>query len=153
MIARRMLLAAPALSWLLTRCGPAPPPPAVVDLHIKAGKDQNPDASGTPVAVAVRLYSLNAAGKFNAADAYALMDREKATLGEEGAGSEEVLVRPGENKSLTLSPKAGVRFLGVAVLFREIDHATWRAIAPVAASGPTKLRLTIDGTTAKLAPA
>ena len=46
MIARRMLLAGPGLALLLTRCGPAPPPPAVVDILIKAGKDQNPDASG-----------------------------------------------------------------------------------------------------------
>lgn len=153
MIARRMLLAGPGLALLLTRCGPAPPPPAVVDILIKAGKDQNPDASGAPVAVAVRLYSLNAAGRFSAADVFALLDRERATLAEEGAGSEEVVVRPGENRTMTLSPKTGVRFLGVAVLFREIDGAAWRAVAPVAASGPTKLVLTISGNKAKLVPA
>ncbi len=152
MIARRQLLAASAMSALLTRCGPAPPP-AVVEVTIKGGADQNPDPAGTPVAVAVRLYSLNAPGKFAAADAYALMDREKATLGEDGAGSEEVVVRPGETKTVTLSPKAGVRFLGVAVLFRDIDHAAWRARAPIAPSGLTKLVLSIAGTTAKLGKA
>lgn len=154
MIARRTLfLAAPGLGLLLTRCGPAPPPPAVVEVHIKAGKDQNPDQGGTPVAVAVRLYSLNARGKFSGADIFALTERERATLAEEGAGSEETVMRPGENRTITLSPKSGVRFLGVAVLFRDIDRAIWRAVAPVAASGLTKLTLTITGNTAKLAPA
>ena len=152
MIARRTFLATPGLALLLTRCGPAPPPPAVVEVHIKAGKDQNPDQSGTPVAVAVRLYSLNAPRKFSSADVFALTERERATLAEEGAGSEEAVLRPGENRTVTLSPKAGVRFLGVAVLFRDIDHATWRAVAPVAASGLTKLSLTISGNTAKLVP-
>lgn len=153
MIARRRLLAIPGLGLLLTRCGPAPPPPAVVEVHIKAGKDQNPDAGGTPVAVAVRLYSLNAPGKFSAADVFALTERERATLGEEGAGSEEIVVRPGDDRTVTLSPKSGVRFLGVAVLFRDIDRATWRAVAPVKASGLTKLTLMIGANTAKLGPA
>jgi type VI secretion system protein VasD len=43
-----------------------------------------------------------------------------------------------------LSPKPGVRYLGVAVLFREIDRAQWRAIAPIAAIGLTKLALTVS---------
>ena len=50
-------------------------------------------------------------------------------------GSEEVVVRPGETRKVTLTPKPGVRFLGIAVLFRDIDRAQWRAIAPIAASG------------------
>ena len=98
----------------------------------------NPNPAGTPVSVAVRLYSLDASGRFESADVYALMDRERQTLGDESAGSEEVVVRPGETRKVTLSPKPGVRYLGVAVLFREIDRAQWRAIAPIAASGLTQ---------------
>ena len=142
MIARRLLLVGPAL-LSVAGCG-GPPAPAVVELTIRASADVNPTATGTPVSVAVRLYSLMARGRFMSADAFALMDREKATLGDESAGSEEIVLRPGESRKMTLAPKPGVRYLGVAVLFREIDRAQWRAIAPIATIGLTRLALTVS---------
>src|ERR1700687_2287076 len=78
MIARRLLLVGPALLSVAS-CG-GPPAPAVVELSIRASSDVNPNPAGTPVSVAVRLYSLTARGRFMSADAYALMDRKKATL-------------------------------------------------------------------------
>ncbi|MFO1159163.1 MAG: type VI secretion system lipoprotein TssJ [Reyranellaceae bacterium] len=151
MIARRRFLAASTL-LPVAGCG-GPPPPAVVDLTIKASPNINPTAAGTPVAVAVRLYSLLNRGRFSSADAYAIMDRESATLGTESAGSEEVVVRPGETKKITLSPKPGVQYIGAAVLFREIDRSQWRSVASIAPTGATKLTLTIDGTRADLVSA
>lgn len=151
MIARRLLLAVPAV-LLLEGCA-GPPPPAVVDLTIKANPDVNPNPSGTPVSVAVRLYSLNARGKFMSADVYSLMQREAEVLGTESAGSEEVVVRPGETRKITLTPKPGVRFIGVAVLFRDIDRAQWRALSPIAESGTTRLALTLSGNNAALVSA
>ena len=105
MIARRLILAAPALA-LVASCGP--PPPAVVDLTIKAGPDLNRGPTGTPLAVAVRLYSLTARGRFASADAYALMERERAVLGDESMGSEEIVVRPGESRKVTLADRKSV---------------------------------------------
>jgi type VI secretion system protein VasD len=142
MIARRLLLMGPAL-LSVAGCG-GPPAPAVVELAVRASPDVNPNPAGTPVSVAVRLYSLMGRGRFMSADAYALMDRDKATLGDESAGSEEIVVRPGETRNMTLAPKPGVRYLGAAVLFREIDRAQWRAVAPIATIGLTRLALTIS---------
>jgi type VI secretion system protein VasD len=147
MIARRLLLAAPAVT-LIASCGP--PPPAVVDLAIKASPDLNRNQAGTPLSVAVRLYSLNDRARFSTADAYGLMDRENAVLGDERAGSQEIVVRPGETRKVTLTPKPGVHYLGVAVLFHDIDRAQWRAIAPIAASGTTRLVLAIGSSKAEL---
>jgi type VI secretion system protein VasD len=149
MIARRKLLLASSV-LPLAGCAGGPPAPAVVDLTIKAGANINPNAAGTPVSVAVRVYSLMNRGRFSSADAYALMERESATLGDESAGMEEAVVRPGETRKLTLSPKMGVRYIGVAVLFREIDRAQWRAVAGIAPTGLTRLTLTISGTRADL---
>jgi len=36
-----------------------------------------------------------------------------------------------------------VQAIGVVVLYRDIDSAQWRADAPVATSGPTKLTLNV----------
>lgn len=150
LIGRRLLLLTPALA-LISNCGP--PPPSVVDLTIKAGPDLNSSRSGTPLAVAVRLYTLNARARFSSADAYALMDRDRAVLGDEGQRSDEIVVRPGETRKVTLAPKPDVRFLGVAVLFQDIDGAQWRAIAAIAASGTTRLALTLGSNKAVLEPA
>ena len=147
MIGRRLLLVAPPLA-LLAGCGP--PPPSVVDLAVKAAPDLNRNQAGTPLSVAVRLYSLNDRARFATADAYGLMERENTVLGDERAGSQEIVVRPGESRKVTLTPKPGVHYLGVAVLFHDIDRAQWRAIAPIAASGTTRLALAIGSDKAEL---
>jgi type VI secretion system protein VasD len=148
---RRLLLGAVPAALLVEGCG-GPPAPPVVDLTIRAGSDINPNPAGTPVSVAVRLYSLTARGRFESADVYSLMQREAQTLGTESVGSEEAVVRPGETRKLTLMPKPGVRFIGIAVLFRDIDRAQWRMVAPIAESGLSKLAISLSGTRAALVP-
>lgn len=149
MIARRSLLGVVPAALLVEGCG-GPPAPAVVDVTIRASSDINPNPAGTPVSVAVRLYSLTARGRFEAADVYALMQREAQTLGTESAGFEEVVVRPGESRRVTLTPRPGVRYIGVAVLFRDIDRSQWRMVAPIAESGLSALAISISGNRAAL---
>jgi type VI secretion system protein VasD len=122
----------------------------VLTLSVIGGSDQNPDASGRPAPVAVRLFELNGTAKFERADVFALTEREQQTLDGDSQGSEEFLVAPGETRTITRELKKGVQFLGVAVLYRDIDRARWRADAPVLASGPTKLTLRISSVNATL---
>ncbi|MBV9016391.1 MAG: type VI secretion system lipoprotein TssJ [Alphaproteobacteria bacterium] len=149
MIARRLLLTLPAI--LAARCSSPPPPPAVLTLAVIGGPDQNPDPAGQPTPVAVRLFQLKSTAAFDRADVFALTEREQQTLGPDGQGSEEFVVRPGETRMITRELKPGVQFIGTAVLFRNIDGARWRGVAPVAASGPSRHSLMIRGTTAALA--
>jgi len=145
---RRVLLAIPAL--LASRCSSSPPPPAVLTLNVIGGSDQNPDPSGSSAPVAVRLFQLNDPAKFERSDVFALTEREQQTLGPEDQGSEEFVLRPGESRTIKRELKHGVQFIGVAVLFRDIDQAHWRAVSPVAASGPSVLTLKISGLNAAL---
>jgi type VI secretion system protein VasD len=148
-ITRRALM---ALITVLVAVGAAPPPPpAVLTLTIAAGSDQNPDPSGRPAPVAIRLFELNGNAKFERADVFALTEHEQQTLGEEGQGSEEFVLRPGETRTVTRELKKGVQFVGIAVLFRDIDRSRWRVVAPVGVSGPTKLMLQVSGLNASLA--
>lgn len=137
---RSFLLVTPAVA--AGACG-GPPPPPVVNLTIKAGPNLNENRAGTALSVALRLYELNASGRFMTADAYALMDRESAVLGSEGSRLEEIVVRPGETRNVTIALKPGARFVGAAVLFQDIDRSRWRALSPIATSGMTKLMLMI----------
>jgi len=147
MMTRRVLLG--ILAVLATRCS-SPPPPAVLTLNVIGGADQNPDPSGKPTPVVVRLFELNGTAKFERSDVFALTEREQQTLGSESQGSEEFVLRPGETRMVTRELKKGVQFLGIAVLFRDIDQSHWRAVSQVAASGPSKLTLKISGLTATL---
>lgn len=148
-VRRRLLLGAASL---LVIAGGQPPPP-VVDLTITIGAAVNPGIDGKPLPVAVRIYLLTAAGKFEAADVFALMEREQATLGAELISREELTFTPGSTRQLTREADSRTRFLGAAVLFRDIDRARWKAIQPVASTGTTRLRLDADRLEAALTPA
>jgi type VI secretion system protein VasD len=137
------------LPALLPGCA-GPPPPATLDLMIRAGADQNPDARGKPAAVAVHMMQLAATAKFERADVFALIEREKAALGTDLLASEEFVVAPGEQRTIKRQLKSGVQFIGVVVLFRDIDRARWRGLAPVATSGPSQLALGTRGVVASL---
>jgi type VI secretion system protein VasD len=147
MISRRALLA--MLAVIATDCS-SPPPPPVLTLTVIGGPDQNPDPSGQPAPVAVRWFQLSEPAKFERSDVFALTEREQQTLGAQDQGSEEFVLRPGETSTIKRELKQGVQFIGVAVLFRDIDHAHWRAVSPVAASGPSMLTLKISGLNAAL---
>lgn len=156
MIRRRQfavpLVAVPAAVMAASLWGCAPPPPPVLDLQIAAGADQNPDAAGKPTPVAVHLYQLGATAKFERADVFAVTEREPATLGADVLASEAFVLSPGEARTIARELKAGTQFIGIAVLYRDIDHATWRAVAKVASSGPSALTLTTKGIVTTLAP-
>ena len=151
MTSRRSLLLLPA-ALVVARCAPAPKPPAVLTLVITGAADQNPDPAGKPAPVAVRLYQLTTTAKFERSDWTSLTEHEQATLGQDDAGSEEVVISPGQTLTKTIALKPGVQALGVVVLYRDIDHAQWRAEAPVASSGPTKLALNVDKLAVSLKP-
>jgi type VI secretion system protein VasD len=140
---RRGALVLPLL-WL-TQCG-GPPPPPTLELTVVGGADQNPDACGNPTAVAIRLYQLASDSTFGRAEVFALTEREAATLGADDLGSEEIVIAPGERRTIAHPLKVGAHILGVVVLFREIDRATWRTQTPLAPQGPTRLLLTTAAT-------
>ncbi len=156
MIRRRSLLQfVPVLAapLALLRCAPPPKPPAVLTLVMTGSADQNPDLSGKPAPVAVRIYQLTATAKFERGDVFALTEHEQQTLGQDDAGSQEFVLSPGETQTKTFELKPGVQAVGVVVLYRDVDHAQWRADAPVATSGPTKLALNVGKLAITLKPA
>ena len=147
-----LVLAACAAS-MLAACASSPPPPAVLELAVTGSAGQNPDPAGAPAPVAVRLYQLSSTQKFAQADIFALIEREQATLGSDLLGSDGFVLVPSEKRDVKQPLKAGTQVLGVVTLFRDIDRAQWRASAPVAISGPTKLVLDVGKLSVSLKPA
>ena len=152
MIRRRILLPLCA-ALAVAHCGPAPKPPAVLNLTMIGSAEQNPDPSGRPSPVAVRIYQLTQTAKFERGDVFALTEREQQTLGSDSAGSQEFVLSPGETLTKSFELKPGVQAVGVVVLYRDIDSAKWRAVAPVASSGVTGLTLDVGRLAVTLKPA
>jgi len=157
-LSRRKALLIPAAMLLpaaLAGCAsaPPPPPPPTLDLKVSAGKDQNPDSGGSPAPVAIQIFQLAQSGTFETADVFALTNRTAATLGQDLLATESFVVAAGEMRDVQRALKIGTQFLGVAVLFRDIDHSVWRQVAPVAAHGLTTLNLTTAKLSVTLAPA
>jgi type VI secretion system protein VasD len=100
----------------------------VLELMVRGGADQNPEADGKPRPVAVHLYQLAATQAFTKADVFALVEHERATLGADDLASSDLVLAPSEQQQLKQELKPGTRFLGVIVWFRDIDHAQWRAV-------------------------
>ncbi len=135
----------------LASCGAPPPPPPVLTLNIVGSAGQNPDANGHGTTVAVQLYQLAATGKFQSTDVYSLISKEAAVLGTDEMGSsEQFLVAPGASLTETRPLKPTVTAIGLAVLFRDINHSTWKLVAPVAPNGPSVVTLRINGLTATI---
>ena len=148
MIHRRcLLLAALALAYCSS---PKPPAPPVLTLTMIGSAEQNPDINSKAAPVAVRIYQLTQTGKFERGDVFALTEHEQQSLGQDDAGSQEFVLSPGETQTKTVDLKPGVQSVGVIVLYRDIDNAQWRADAPVASSGPTKLTLNVGKLAAAL---
>ena len=106
---------------------PPPPPPTVVNLQIETAADLNADNNGNGAPVMLRIYELREQSAFNAADFFALFNDDKATLAADLQRKQEMLLQPGETKTLTLNPEADVQSLGFFAAFRQLDTAQWRA--------------------------
>jgi type VI secretion system protein VasD len=121
-------------------CASGPPPPATVTLNIQGAADQNPDPTGRPSPVALSVFFLKATARFERADVFQLTERERDTLGQDSAGSEQFVIAPGERRSITRETQQGVQAIGIVALFRDVDSgATWRAVQTIAPSGATTI--------------
>lgn len=110
---------------------PPPPPPTIVNLQIDTSADLNADINGNGAPVMLRIYELREQSNFNSADFFAIFNNEKATLAGDLVRKQELLLQPGETKSLSLNPDSDVQAVGFFAGFRQLDTAQWRAVANV----------------------
>jgi type VI secretion system protein VasD len=124
----RVLAGAFIAILVMTACASSPPKPARARLTIAATADSNPDISGRPSPVVVRVYQLKADTAFTGADFFALYDDEMKVLGAELIGRNEYVLAPAERRTLELDVSADARFVGVVAAYRDIRNAQWRTV-------------------------
>ena len=118
---------------------PPPPPPTLVSMAVKAAPDVNPDLSGAPQPVRVRVFQLTSPDRLTQATYFQLDKDPKAALADTFKAVDEKVLRPGETWSYRAKPDDAVRFVGVVASYQDIDHASWRALKDIQRNATTFL--------------
>ena len=115
----------------LAGCASAPPAPVPMTCTVEASADLNPTINKRPSPLLVRVYALKSAAAFNNADFIALYQHDQTELANDLTGKDEYTVAPREQRSCSKLLTSDTRFIGVVAAFRDLEHATWRSVAPI----------------------
>jgi type VI secretion system protein VasD len=133
---------------------PPPPPPTVVALTLTASADANANAAGQGAPVQIRLYQLAAASGFGNAEFFQLLNQDQATLGADLVKRDDIILAPGQSKTLSLAPTDQVKALGVFAAYQNFQGVTWRASAAIPPHQTSTITITAghDGISAAAKP-
>ncbi|WGS49453.1 type VI secretion system lipoprotein TssJ [Paraburkholderia sp. D15] len=93
----------------------------------------NPDGHGRPAPILVGLYDLKSSAAFSASGFAPLQDRAKATLGDDLVALDQMILRPGEQRTIERLGNSQTRSLGIVAGYRELNQSVWRAVVAVPA--------------------
>jgi type VI secretion system protein VasD len=152
MISRRCRIAvvsAFAAVLVASGCAKAPQPVAAPPLTIAAAPetktkaamtltasaDTNPDSTGRPSPVVLRVYQLKTDAAFKGAEFFALFDDDQKVLGPELISRDEFVLAPSERRTIDVAVSQDTRFVGAVAAFRDIRNASWRGLVAAPRSG------------------
>ena len=138
------------LASLFAGCASGPPPPVPMTCAIDASKQINLTSNGRPSPVLLRLYGLKSAAAFNNADFVTLYQHDATELATDLTTKDEFTLTPGETSACSKVLPPDTRFLGVLVAFRDVEHATWRAVAGVEGGKRATVVVNVDTLSVKI---
>ncbi len=115
-----------------------------LDLSLNGSEKLNPDINGRPSPIVVRLIELKHPVAFENADFFSLYQRPKDILNPDMVSSEELELRPGENRSLKLSVQADSRYVGVLAAYRDLPESSWRYVIALQPERINQVALNLD---------
>lgn len=127
MITRRAVFRGLALSGasLAVACarGPKQTP---IDVMLNADPGINPNDSGNPSPIVVRVYELKGLQAFNNASYFDFVDSDTKTLGADLISTREYELAPGKTQKYDAKISSEAAYIGVVAGFRDIQSAHWR---------------------------
>jgi type VI secretion system protein VasD len=120
-----------AVVLLVTACASAPempkPPPSVpIRLSVSASQDANPDPSGRPSPVVVRILQLTDTVAFGEASYDALTADANAALKGALKGEARTTIRPGEQLELPMAIDPEAKSLGFIGEYTDLLGSVWK---------------------------
>ncbi len=112
----------------LAACAAKPAKPVQTKALLSASADVNPDSSGRPSPIVVRIYQLRGDTEFNNADFFALYEKDKEILGASLIAREEKTLFPGQQLETDVPLSQEARFVGAVAAYRDLGTSRWRAI-------------------------
>ncbi len=131
-----------AASLILVGCPPKSVPTRV-SLVFDAGANVNPDVSGQPLSVVVRVYQLKDKGRLETADYNAIWKSDKEALSDDLIQRQERIIQPGTQEMMEIQAEPMAAYLGVVALFRVPSGDTWRRIVPLTKGKAQKFNLSL----------
>ncbi len=107
-----------------------PKEPVRINMVVSATNTVNPDDSGRPLSVVVRIYQLKDKGRLESAD-YNSLVKSDSILSEDVVERQERVVQPGTQATLDIRANPLANYVGVVALFRKPTGDGWRKIVPI----------------------
>jgi len=118
--------------------------PPSTDLAISVSKDVNPDISGRPSPVVVKIFELSSRAIFDTQDFFSLYDNAEQILGPDLIKKDEIELQPSTIQNYKMSLNRNTRYVGVVVAYRNIDQARWRAVIEVDPTGYDDIDVNVE---------
>lgn len=117
-----------------------------ITMEVASQPNVNPDNSGRPSPVILKMYEMRGDMAFRQSDFQTLFEEPMKVLGAELVAADELTLVPGEARTVGYAPMPETRFVGIIAGFRQLERADWRRVIPVNAEKPNLIRLELNDT-------
>jgi len=124
-----------------------------IDLAVASHSNVNPDHSGRPSPVIVKIYEMRSDLAFKQSDFIPLFMTPVQVLGADLLAVDELVLVPGEARRITYEPAEKTRFLGILAGFRQMERAAWKTVTPIDSGTENTVGIELTDTTLALVAA
>lgn len=117
-----------------------------ITLEVASQPNVNPDSSGRPSPVIVKVYEMRGDLAFRQGDFQTLFLEPMKVLGADLVAADELTLVPGEARTVEYAPMPETRYVGVLAGFRQMDRARWRTSVSVDPEKKSLIRLELNDT-------
>jgi len=126
--------------FFLNACSSAPDP-TYVALILNASANLNPDHVDRPSPLVIRVIEISSITSFENAEFFDLYNNAQSTLGADFIAEEEMILRPGDRKTIKLQLDAKGQYLAIIGAYQHIENAKWHYIYTVEQEEAQKIEL------------
>ncbi|SAK83006.1 putative lipoprotein [Caballeronia calidae] len=117
---------------LFAGCGATEHPVAVpYAITVDVAPDVNPDAYRKPSPIVLKVFQLRALSSFESSDFFSLQDKPENVLGADLLGTDRIILRPGDTRTLHYRGNVEAGALGIVAEYRVLEKNRWRLTVPL----------------------